>query len=302
VLDFRRGRHPRNYSSRREQWRLLMMVMMLGLVIILAGKARDPRNYEWLVGPQNSVVPKGGSAQKPRPDPAARKRLLAEVDRELMETVRDNAPIREYKALYHLFGILAKHDLTTIEAASAGPVTRSQILEQPKEYRGDLVTVTGIVRRAEELAAAENDAGIKRYYRVVITPHDSPGEIVVVNVLELPDKFPIGDGLAENVELTGFVFKRWSYPAQDRERFAPLLLAKALRWYPRVESAPRPRATIAPVWIVAAAALFAALVVVYMAGRTRRGDPLRRMASPKTIEAPRATEDPSADPSAPQRE
>jgi len=47
VVDFHRTPQPRNFLSRREQWRLLLLVMSLGLVVFLMSKARDPSNWAW---------------------------------------------------------------------------------------------------------------------------------------------------------------------------------------------------------------------------------------------------------------
>ncbi|NIP86074.1 MAG: hypothetical protein GTO03_11105, partial [Planctomycetales bacterium] len=41
---------PRNYFRRREQLRLFVLVMCLGLVVLLIDKARDPRSWYWLTG------------------------------------------------------------------------------------------------------------------------------------------------------------------------------------------------------------------------------------------------------------
>ena len=51
MSQFQRSKPPRNYLSRREQWRLLGLVLALGLVVILMGEARDPDNYPWFKPP-----------------------------------------------------------------------------------------------------------------------------------------------------------------------------------------------------------------------------------------------------------
>ena len=50
MFEFQRGSRPRNYLSRREQWRLLLLVMVLGLVVVLGFEARDPARYQWIWG------------------------------------------------------------------------------------------------------------------------------------------------------------------------------------------------------------------------------------------------------------
>ena len=51
MLDFQRGPKPRNFLSRREQRRLLFLVLTLGLVLFLVFEARKPKYYQWIVAP-----------------------------------------------------------------------------------------------------------------------------------------------------------------------------------------------------------------------------------------------------------
>jgi hypothetical protein len=57
-------RRPRNYLARREQWRLLLLIVPLGLVIIVMGRLRDPKTAEQI----NALfVPAGAQAEASTP-------------------------------------------------------------------------------------------------------------------------------------------------------------------------------------------------------------------------------------------
>lgn len=58
----RRSKPPPNYSSRSNQLRLLLMVSLLMLVLVVMERARDPKNYRWLFGPE------AGEALEPSDD------------------------------------------------------------------------------------------------------------------------------------------------------------------------------------------------------------------------------------------
>ncbi|MBN2216992.1 MAG: hypothetical protein JW719_06420, partial [Pirellulales bacterium] len=55
---------PRDYFSRREQWRLLLLVMSLGLVFIFMNEARKPERWRWLIpdSPPSNRPPEPGES------------------------------------------------------------------------------------------------------------------------------------------------------------------------------------------------------------------------------------------------
>jgi len=254
VVNFRRTPPPRNYLSRREQWRLLLLVMSLGLIVLLMSEARDPANWQWFFALDN------GAAAGPADGPAIDNRLAPETAEEgvpgafvspaaagarqqtsgrfpdvppkLLETVRDDAPFRhdEQEAWFHLLGILQKTDEATLGKASIGRVTFAQLYNQSSEYRGELVTVRGTIRRAHLLKAPKNDRGIDQYYQTWLQPADNRTMPMVIYCLSLPQGFPTGMDVSAEVEITGFYFKRWVYKAQDAIRTTPTLLARTVDW------------------------------------------------------------------------
>jgi hypothetical protein len=274
VLDFQRGQSPRNYFSRREQRRLLLLVMMLGLVLFLVGEARHPENFAWLwslgqrpAAPQASLPPAGAARQG-----GAFGGYFPGVTPRYLKEVRDDFPFvtADVDAWFQLLHILRGTDAEKLAAASIGQVTYVQMLQQPEEYRGRLVTLRGIMRRANRVPAPENDYGFEHYYQTWITPQDDPNNLVVVYCLSLPEGFPNGMKLEESVELEGFFFKRWVYQAQDKPRTAPVVLAKTVVWHKRPAAAAPPvdESPISILTMVLVAVFFALSVTAYVYYRT----------------------------------
>lgn len=296
VLDFRaRKSTVRNYQSRGEQRRLLVLVMLAGLVVLLALKAADPNNWKWferLAEPRNARVAAPVDTRLPvgaRRDDAVQiaaagpeaeappAQVVPGVDPQWFADLRDDAPFRpaETAALFQVFGALRQAGAAAIREASVGKLEYIQLFKQPGAYRGRLVTFRGRVEGAFKRTAPANEQGITEYFEVW-TEHEDHRGLVAAYCLELPAEFPLGDRLKQPIELTGFYFKRLAY--QDRARelsTVPLLVAQSFTWLPppKVE----PPADDWQQFVVAAlvAAVLAAACVWYLA--RRRASPPDRL-------------------------
>lgn len=295
VVDFRK-KPVRNYLQRREQLRLLSLVLALGLVVILMNEVRKPRNWAWFMmlcgeentSPAESVADPG--PLEPTEVAAADSSLpvpkdptldgIFELTPEQLETIQDDTVwLREEKeAWFRLLKILRQNDEPVIEDKSEGRVTYTQLCAQSKEYRGQLVTVEGIVRRANRLPAPKNTDGFG--WRFWLFPTDNVNSPIVVYCLDLPEGFPIGMKVEADVEVTGFFFKRWAYNAWDprREKLslttAPAMLAKNVRWHPVLLLPEEKTITINArffMTIIGVAAIVSFLIAVYIYYKTRRG-------------------------------
>jgi len=156
--------------------------------------------------------------------------------------VEDYAPFRaaDGKPWYHLLGILQESRSEELRQNSRGEVAFVQLYEQPDSYRGELVTLSGMAKRATQQSAAPNSQGIEGYYELVLQPLDGPLRPISIKVLELPEGFPVGEGIREDVELTGFFFKNLVYLAEDgNDYIMPVLLAKDVQWEPQQSQAER---------------------------------------------------------------
>jgi hypothetical protein len=280
-----------------------MLVLMLGLVMILMFEARDPSHYQWFFaeGDRGAAksVSQGRSSEDHRVDTRVQPELEAEeipgtfvppapithvqpapsryfpgVDPRYLDSIRDNKPlgVSEWDAWLHFFHVLQRTDEATLREAATGPVGFVQLFEQSKEYRGELVTAQGIIRRAHPAKTPENQYGLTDYYQTWLWPDDHPNDPMAVWCLDLPDGFPIGMEMAEPSEVTGFYFKLWAYKAADGTvRRAPMLLSRTIhrRRKPAVAQSPSSHRASSPLMFAGAAAL-AVSAAAYVYYRTRR--------------------------------
>ncbi len=268
--------------------RLFILVMALMTILWVALEARDPQYFQWIWN--GSQTPETGEQPvdtrfvptKSNTDDAfifsgpgedsdeVPKTVSGTLTKADLDAVRDDEPFHagEQDAWFKLFDRLRNTDPEVLAKESIGPVTFVQLFRQPREYRGELVTLSGVLRRTERLPAPRNDVGIETYYRTWLFPADNPDNPIVVYTLSVPDGFPQGMTIEEPVQLEGFFFKRWPYAAQDAVRSAPVVLAKSLRWVavrPQKSSPP-----MSPAWIVAVAAAVAVAVAAFVGWKTRR--------------------------------
>lgn len=299
MLDFRPKGRSRNYLARGEQRKLLGLVFAVGLMLFLIEQAANPRRWGWLwqaagqpaaAGRDNPVrLAKVEQPPELRRRQAAKDEFIAEnghkeelpahkqffpgVDRELLAGVRDDTMFRssEADAFFHLLGVLNDTSEATLEKSSIGAVSFTQLFAQPKEFRGDLVTLEGTVLRALPKTAAKNEYGISDFYMLVIEPSDRAYGIII-HALELPPGFPTGQKLHEPVTITGFFYKRWAHLSEDKEIMTwPLLLSKTVRWHPVAADAPVADADMKNLAGGLAIAVLASLViVVFVFFATRR--------------------------------
>ncbi len=262
MVNFRRTSKPRNYLSRGEQWRMLLLVMSLGLVYFMMTEARDPKNWRWFsaLGSNGNSTAAGAAEQTPidnRITPSAKNELpntfispdetppelqqqpvgryFPGVEPQLFKTIRDGTIHRkqERESWFNLLRVLEATDQETLDEARPQPATYVQLFQQSDEYRGELVTVSGTVRRACREGIARNDFGIKKYWQVWLRTRDNQFAPLVVYCLYLPEGFPTGMEVSAEVEITGFFFKRWKYnDANSEPRTTPMLVARTVIWQP----------------------------------------------------------------------
>jgi hypothetical protein len=220
----------------------------------------------------------------------------------------------EADAWFHLFDVVGKADPEDLDRAALEDVGYLQLDQQPKEYRGRVVKLSGIVRGVKLVETPVNAFNVDRYYQLWIQPERASPALVVVYCLKLPEGFPVGEQLDAPVQLTAIFFKRWTYSSRGGITTAPLLVAKTLTWMPAPPPAPsdeRSR-TVEPSLAVITAVVLAVGVIAVVAWRTRartRHDdssikPFDRWAAElasleSSAVAPGAAESPPAGPPAP---
>ncbi len=252
-----------NYFRRSVQYRLLMIVFSLMLVVVLMSEAAKPSNWIWLTGtpPPSSSEPSEDSQidprlgtpvtnppgvftiepQIPKASVDAKTKFPLGVDPTRFEAVKDDTLFRSNESglWYDTLSSLrdaSPEELESIVFQSAG---FTQLYRQPDHYRGQPVQVSGTVRRAQRVAARKNEQGIEEYWQCWLFPSGTTNPIVVY-ALEMPESFPEGMAMTEAATFDGFFFKRWAYVASGGTMSAPLVLARTAKWEPEIPAAPVP--------------------------------------------------------------
>lgn len=236
-----------NYLSRPVQWRLLALVMALGLVLVFMNRLRQPemalRLEAWLTGEHTSPT----ADQRPDSQESSDVFLVSggveagdksaaslwpTIPPETLTAIRDNTFFRsaESPAWFQLLSILKTTSPSQLAAASRGEVDYVQLVEQPHVYRAQVVTIRGTVHQVTEQLPADNDIGVTSYYRHVLQPRGGGIWPIFVYALELPPGFPQGEDVSPEVTVTGFFFKNLSYAWRDGLGIAPVILAKSVEW------------------------------------------------------------------------
>ena len=164
-----------------------------------------------------------------------------------LQAVRDDALLNrapEREIWFRLFEELAAVSATDLRNNSIGPTGYVQLYDQPRSYRGRVVTVRGIALQASFVAETQAAFAIDGYYVITLRPAGGPDRPIIAYTLELPAGFPevkkATDGsttrLHEEIEITGYFFKRMPYLAQDGVNRAPLVLARVPIWEPSIGS------------------------------------------------------------------
>lgn len=284
-----------NYSSKREQYRLMVLVAAVMLVVVLMSEAGKPKNWAWMwgnEGPQNAEVAQDNLAVDeidtrllPENDPIENDPHLIPLQVDLppweegvgegddyfpgvrpslLRAVEDDRLFKkeDVEPWYNLLGVLKETDQAVLDEASIGNVSYLQLYEQSEEYRGRLVSLKGAIRRVQVGEAPENDYQIERWYQCTLFPEGgSYRHPILVYCLDLPEGFPRDFDTYQEVTLTGFFFKRQAYSAGDGLNSAPAVLAKTVAWdTPSVASADIP-----PWYLLLAVVLVAIVLAVVVA-------------------------------------
>lgn len=197
------------------------------------------------------------------------------LDRRAWARVKDNFVLRsaETTAWYRCWEQLQSLSLRQADEA-VGPLNFVQLYSQPKEFRGRLVKVRGTVRSGYRVASRDARSGIEGYIVLSLLPSDGSNSPVVVYCRELPEGFPTigpanqaGQGviLDEDVEITGYYFKRWLHRCEGGMNLSPLILGKVTAWQPPREVARRSAGHRLSVGIVLTATSAMALLSILIA-------------------------------------
>ncbi len=225
--------------------------------------------------------------------------LQAILDQRAWAQVKDNTVLRsaETDAWYRCWD---QFELTATRARieAAPRATFVQLFAQPSEFRGRLVKVSGIVKSAYHVTSRTTRFGIDGYVVLGLLPRDHSGSPIVIYCTELPAGFPkidagdpsgSGVSLNEEVEITGYFFKRWLHRSLEGMTLSPLILGKVTDWKRRAapsQAAAHPPITRGVLLVSAVVmALLAALIAVsvYRGSRWSSTDTARSTRAPDAL-------------------
>lgn len=203
-----------------------------------------------------------------------------------LAAIRDDTVHRpqETDAWFALFDRLQQTDQAQLDKQDAPSVSFVQMFKETDDFRGKLVRFQGRIMQAKPIKASQNVYGIKQQYLLWIQPDDAPKSPVVVYALAMPKDFPTLDSpnldggytkLREDVVVTGYLFKRWAYRAQEGTQVAPLVVTKSVKWQPSpivTRGNELPSATTFLIWL-GACALLGSVVALAIYVRTRALSP-----------------------------
>ncbi len=272
-----------------ERWRLWVLVIALGLVVIAMRQLGKPQTAENLgrlfleqppikedvaiVSTPRSVRTSPNLARREQIDSRTAEPRVAHAALGNLAQVKDNTFFRpqEREPWFSIFDHLLKTTAEELAEDTIGALSYAQLLQQPEKYRGRVITLRGIVARCEVQYPEENELGITSYFRLWIRPEGGGQWPFVVYCLELPNDFPQGDNLRAEIEATGIFFKNWSYPYDDAMGVAPVVLAKGVQWrQPKTVQRKKTVTRRGVVWGMVGAAFLAGGVVWFALRHTRR--------------------------------
>jgi hypothetical protein len=162
------------------------------------------------------------------------------LDAWALAQIEDSTVLRnsETAAWYRLWDKLQSLGFEEL-AEEAEPVNYVQLYSQPREFRGELVQVTGTVGWGYRVTSQETRFGIDGYTVLGIQPQGGGDSPLVLYCVDLPSGFPSvsssksqgrGVPLRVEVEASGYFFKRWLHRTRGGMHVSPLILGTVTRW------------------------------------------------------------------------
>tara|TARA_B100000029_G_scaffold514867_1_gene619386 strand:+ start:1046 stop:2056 length:1011 start_codon:yes stop_codon:yes gene_type:complete len=264
---------------------MISMIVLLVIVLAAMDRARKPESWYWLTGPPSQ---ESGSATTSPPtgqvvniDPAVFLRV-AIPDEDLVGIADDSVGLRSNEsAPYHRILARARELPHSAMEALAGDADYSVLMKRPDHFRGQLLRVSGDLRRLMRYPVRENTEGIDELYEALVFTADSGTTPYRIRFTTPPVGLPTGREIrpAVPVQVIGYFFKRDQYivEADLRVHSAPMLLSQRIDR--RTDAAgPRPLSPTSESdrlrWAISLLAVVfgATILTVVWTWRTRKGD------------------------------
>ena len=266
--------------SSRDRLRLWLLVGCLAMVLFAMRQLQRPETAERIGqvfganstskpnsaidGPTSFVSTTSEATLPKQPSEGTQDTATPPASETNSPEIKDNTYLRpqERDVWFDTFEQLAGMTAEQLRADSLGNIAYAQFIQQPDEYRHQVVTLRGWVVREELKHPGKNRLGVESYHRLWLQPEGGGQWPFVVFCRTLPEQFPRGDGLRAQVEVDGLFFKNWSYSFDGGLGLAPVVLANEVVWSkPKAEVPLEQLPVTGLVWASTAAGVFALIVV-----------------------------------------
>jgi hypothetical protein len=209
------------------------------------------------------------------------------IDRQLLAGIEDNTlgiRSQEAKAFFAVLDHARRVPTSFLDQSASRDVLYVNLMSDPQEFRGTLVTVTGDLWRLHEFPAGNNQKGLTRLYEGWLFSADSGSNPYRIVATQLGAGLVPGPDLRVPVRVTGYFFKREGYRTSTGMHVAPTLLCKQIVRY-RSPNAPPPTDGLAPLLLGAVVAIGLVLTVTILSfAWSDRYAERRSMATPSMLD------------------
>jgi hypothetical protein len=196
--------------------------------------------------------------------------------------VTDSKPIlddpQEVEAYARTLILAHWTETAALEKAARRDLTYVQLFREPEKYRGEIVRVSGRmkrIRRYDDPPEIARRAGVRYLYEGWMFNADFGSNPVCCVFTDLPEGLRATEKMEERVEFAGYLFKRYRYKAGDTPkpnqwREAPLIVGRVVAVLPRDVEHPTDWSWVMPAFLTLVGGSVAA--VVFLTVWLRRGD------------------------------
>jgi hypothetical protein len=267
LLRFDATKRPaRNYFSRREQWRLLLLVMSLGVVMLVMRELHEPENavrVAQVFAGDAATSNDGKILSEPPPKTGSdtfRAGAPADQNQRIESRGLTSPPAQSLDALLSLAGWTPKRFAKFTDGEELTGAERDELIQllwrvrtfdaalfepligHPMLYRGNLLHVKGQARNWVRHELEPEEAGrfeMPAYYTCDVE-HESKKSWAVVVTAAVPARWEQRPSLDEPVSLSGLYVKQLPAKTDDQGNRLPvyLVVARRIAWHPATPREP----------------------------------------------------------------
>lgn len=248
-----REERPASMFRGAERMRLMTGLVMLAVLYMLYGWARDADSWRWFAKPDGgtAAIARSGEPAAPATPPTPLPPATGDTDedyeqaeeaRQEFQAVTDGTLTlgpEEMEPYDRLVFWVENQPFERLHRRARSDLLFTNFHDEPNKYRGQLANLDLNIRRI--LDAGKNRDGVQ-LYEVWGFTKESRDRLYVAIVVDLPKGMPIGPSVYEKARLSGYFFKLQGFHAAgakpgDVPDKAPLLIGR-LDWKPTAAATP----------------------------------------------------------------